>query len=114
MNPYIYVGLRQPMKLEFLQALDKPIIRIVSDITGISVDDIKSKRRIRTIVEARCLAIYFLRTKNRNTYQKIGELVGGRDHSTIIYNLSLYEILMAQNEGFKSMSEKVAKKLDEG
>lgn len=104
MNVMIYAGLPKVHRLRFIHQFDKPIINVVSEHTGISVYDIKSKRRLRRFVEARCIVAYQLRALNRNTLKEIGRLLGGKDHSTVLYWIANYENLFAQDKEFRKLA----------
>ena len=66
-----------------MQDKESLILYAVSTVTGISYEDITSAKRSREIVIARHMAIWFLYQKGL-TFQKIGKLIGNRDHSTIV------------------------------
>lgn len=60
-----------------------PIIERVSRSHGIPVSEILGKSRKMRVARARFLCVYVLRQSGW-TWQGIGKLLGGRDHSTII------------------------------
>lgn len=51
----------------------------------IKIDDLKSKRRTRNVTVPRQLAMYLCRELTDLSLPKIGELFGGRDHTTVIH-----------------------------
>jgi chromosomal replication initiator protein len=51
----------------------------------ISVDDILSKRRTKTVVRPRHVAMYLAKTMTTRSLPDIGRRFGGRDHSTVIH-----------------------------
>ncbi|MEA4832224.1 MAG: chromosomal replication initiator protein DnaA [Oscillospiraceae bacterium] len=57
---------------------------VVSKKYGISVDDIKSKKRTKEISEARHATIYILRTITDLSSNDIGRLFNGQHHTTIL------------------------------
>lgn len=57
---------------------------VVSSFYNISVDDLLSKKRTDKVAIPRHIAMYLIRTLYDVPYKKIGELFGGRDHSTVI------------------------------
>ena len=73
----------------------KQIIQIVSKEMNISTDDIKSSSRKRNHVIARCYIAGIcdeLRQKNiKITYKSIGNELGKRDHTTIMYNIQIHK-----------------------
>lgn len=64
------------------------IIREVSKYYGITVKDIKGQRRLKNLVAARQVCMYILRDMAGMGFQSIGELLGNRDHSTIVHGVN--------------------------
>ncbi len=61
------------------------VIQAVASYYHITVDDLRSKGRRRTIAWPRQIAMYLLREETDLSYPQIGELLGGRDHSTVMH-----------------------------
>lgn len=61
------------------------ILKAVSGKLGIKVSDIKSQKKNKNIVQARQLAMYLSRKMTTSSFPDIGEKIGNRDHSTVIY-----------------------------
>lgn len=59
--------------------------KIVANYYKITVDDMKSKKRVATIAYPRQVAMYLARKHTDETLPKIGSEFGGRDHSTVIH-----------------------------
>ena len=77
---------------EVLGPLDLPldddpqaIIKAVADEYRITVSELEGPRRPRRIVEPRQLAMYLLREVAQLSFPQIGELLGGRDHTTAMH-----------------------------
>lgn len=62
------------------------IIDAVCNYFGLSTADLISKKRTKNIVEPRMIAIYLITEFLGLTLDQIGELFGGRDHTTIIHS----------------------------
>lgn len=62
----------------------KMILKAVSELYNIPVEKIVSKRRRQYLVDARSMVCYVMRQHTRLTYHEIGNLLGGRNHSTLI------------------------------
>ena len=60
------------------------IIKIVAQYFNISVEDIKSKKRTKTIVLPRHIAVYLSREMTECSSTEIGQAFGGKDHSAIL------------------------------
>jgi chromosomal replication initiator protein len=61
------------------------IQKVVADYYQLKVEDLKSKKRNRPIVYPRQIAMYLCRDMTDLSLPKIGELFGGRDHTTVIH-----------------------------
>ncbi|MBT4594462.1 chromosomal replication initiator protein DnaA [bacterium] len=61
------------------------VAKIIARHYNLSVDDIRSKKRDRQVTAARQETIYLMKKMTNATLRTIGEYLGGRDHSTVIY-----------------------------
>ncbi|MBR2465998.1 MAG: chromosomal replication initiator protein DnaA [Clostridia bacterium] len=70
------------------------ILSIVSKHYGVSVEDIKSKKKTGTITNARQVAAHIIKSITTLTLDEIGQALGGRNHSTMIYSLEKVDLMM--------------------
>lgn len=75
----------------------KKILDAVADYFNIKTEEISSKGRKRTLVRPRQLAVYMIRSEINLSFPEIGNLIGGRDHSTAIYAYDKMEQELKQN-----------------
>jgi chromosomal replication initiator protein len=61
------------------------ILKAVSGKLGIKLSDMKSQKKNKNIVFARQIAMYLARKMTSSSFPDIGEKIGNRDHSTVIY-----------------------------
>jgi len=61
------------------------VLKAVSNAFGISNDRLLGRERTREVALPRQVAMYLLREEGGVSLPKIGELIGGRDHTTVIY-----------------------------
>lgn len=61
------------------------ILDIVADHFGITVADLKSKKRDSEIAVPRQICMYLMRTMTDTALKGIGAVLGGKDHSTVKY-----------------------------
>lgn len=61
------------------------IIKAVADYYKISEDDIYGSSRAQAIALARQIAMYLCREQTNLSLPKIGQLFGGKDHTTVMY-----------------------------
>ena len=67
------------------------IQRVVAEHYNVSVEDLKSKKRVATIAFPRQIAIYLSRQLTDESFPKIGIEFGGRDHSTVMHSCDKIE-----------------------
>jgi chromosomal replication initiator protein len=61
------------------------IQQVVSNYYQLRVDELKSKKRTKTVAFPRQIAMYLSRELTDSSLPKIGEDFGGRDHTTVIH-----------------------------
>jgi chromosomal replication initiator protein len=61
------------------------IIKVIAGKLNIKISDIKAHNKNKNIVFARQIAMYLARKLTNNSFPDIGQKIGGRDHSTVIY-----------------------------
>jgi chromosomal replication initiator protein len=72
------------------------IIKNVCDFYRIKPTQIRGIKRDSSLVKARQIAMYLLKKELGLTYVEIGNLLGGRDHSTIMYGVEKIELLIKE------------------
>ncbi|MBI4836857.1 MAG: chromosomal replication initiator protein DnaA [Candidatus Portnoybacteria bacterium] len=63
----------------------KNIIKAVSEFYDVTTGDLTTKSRKREVVWPRQIAMFLMREELKNSYPFIGEKLGGRDHTTVMY-----------------------------
>ena len=61
------------------------IIKIVAGKLNVKIADIKAQNKNKNIVLARQIVMYLSRKLTKYSFPDIGQKIGGRDHSTVIY-----------------------------
>jgi len=61
------------------------ILDQVASHFGIEIEDLVGRRRNRAIARPRQIAMYLMREETDSSLPQIGALLGGRDHTTILY-----------------------------
>ena len=82
-------------------AMVEKILKQVSKKHGISVEDIKSKKKTDSIATARHISIYIIRKLTDLSLKEIGK-VFGRDHSTIISSINKVELNIRTVKNFEN------------
>ena len=83
----------------------------VASYYDIKVSDLDSKRRTAEIALARQVAMYLCRESTDFSFSKIGEIFGGRDHSTVMSNFNKIQTLYQEDELIKYDIDEINKKL---
>lgn len=76
------------------------IVKAVAQFYGLSVEDLKSPRRSKAVALPRQVAMYLAREETGASLPEIGNALGGRDHSTILYGYEKISSL-AEEEPFR-------------
>lgn len=87
------------------------IQQIVSEAYGITVEQMKSKRRTSNIALSRQIAMYLCRKLTDESFPRIGMHFGGKDHSTVMHSCDKIEKEMRKNHSFKESIEVLIKKI---
>lgn len=61
------------------------VLELVAELEGVSVEDLIGQNRSAKFAIPRQLAMYILRQYNEKSLPQIGDLLGGRDHTTVMY-----------------------------
>ena len=69
------------------------VLSAVSQYYAVSEDDLRGPRRTRSITVPRQMVMYLSRKLTNNSLPRIGEVLGGRDHSTVLHGCAKIEEL---------------------
>ena len=87
------------------------IMSVVAEHLGVSVADIKSKKRTKSIAQARQVVMYLCRVLTDKGLQDIGNVVGGKNHSTVINGIKQVEEKKKADAEFGAQLEVIKKKI---
>lgn len=87
------------------------IQRVVAEYYNVSVEDLKSKKRVATIAFPRQIAIYLSRLLTDESFPRIGMEFGGRDHSTVIHSCDKIDKEIKNNKQLEKIIEEIKAKL---
>lgn len=97
-------GAQSEITLELIQAK-------VADHYKIPIEKLSAKTRRRPIVIARQLAMHLCKNLTNNSLKAIGEMFGGRDHTTVLYSCRAVQDMMDTDEDFRRTVESLEKEL---
>lgn len=95
--------LKEPKRLitvDFIQ-------RCVSEEFGVSLQELKTRRRNKTIVLPRQIAMYLSRELTELSLPEIGTFFGGKDHTTVLHSYNKIKGDLNKNEILKDKVERV-------
>jgi chromosomal replication initiator protein len=98
-----------------IQHMLKPdqIIETVCDFYGIKPTQMKGKKRDAHLVRPRHVCMYLLKEDGGLTFAEIGNVLGGRDHTTIMHAVEKIENLLANSENTQEEIHSLKRKMKE-
>jgi chromosomal replication initiator protein len=89
----------------------KEVLDHVAEEFSIKVSDLRGERRYKEIVLPRQITMYILRTDFSLPLMRVAEMLGGRDHTTIMHGVERCEKLLSQDEEIKDRVEAIRDRL---
>ena len=90
----------------------KLIIELVAEHYNLKVSDLSSPTKKKNIAYPRQIAMYLCREMTNVPLVTVGELLGGRDHSTVIHGCDRISTDLHTNEQLQSTIENLRKKIE--
>lgn len=79
----------------------------VAEEFNLSLNDLKAQKRSKNIVLPRQVAMYLIRELTNLSLPEIGELFGGKDHTTVLHSWKKIKESMVKNVEFKTRVDKL-------
>ncbi|MFZ5975057.1 MAG: chromosomal replication initiator protein DnaA [Bacillota bacterium] len=89
------------------------IMQIVADEFGVKPEDFVTKRRDREISHPRQICMYLIREQLGLSLPKIGDLFGGRDHSTVMHACREINSLLQSDTAFAIKIDDIKERIRE-
>ena len=83
------------------------IMQTVSDYYGLTMDDMTGPTRKREITVPRQIAMYLTREMTGMSLPQIGNVFGGRDHTTVLHSCKTVEANMTANTDVRAVVEDI-------
>ena len=93
------------------QLSEQKIINVVADYYNLTSSQLTGKIRTGQIALARHIAMYLIRIKLDVPLKKIGDMFGGKDHTTVMSGISKVEKELKTNDTLKAAVEELEKRL---
>jgi chromosomal replication initiator protein len=87
------------------------ILNTVAQSCGISLEQIKGRDRTQNVARTRQIAMYLIREETDFSLPQIGEVLGGRDHTTVMYGHEKITDLMERDENLRRQVLDIKEKL---
>ncbi len=110
---------QQVLRLSNSQAVHQPaskpnisrILEATATYHQLSLDDLLSKRRTQKIARARQIAMYIAREETNASLPQIGEALGGRNHSTVLYGCNKIAEALKEDGSLKTEIDSIRQTL---
>ena len=120
-NPYVFPGLKLTQRerenfknnqrsLRYRISKDE-ILEIIAEECCIKVSDIADKTRKREVINGRFIFCGIMKEHFGYSLKKIGEFVGGRDHTTVIHSIEKYHDRYQTEEHYRMMVNNIYNKI---
>jgi len=106
-----YEALKDLGETERTDLTPEKIINTVCDFFKVTKEDIVGKKRNREIVEPRQMCVYLIDEMLNIPLQAVGDLLGGRDHTTIMHARDKIGNQMKTNQHMKTLINDIKSRL---
>lgn len=90
---------------------EEKVIKSVSSFFNIPTNDIKGKKRNKELVFPRQIIMYLLREEVGYSYPRIAKILGGKDHTTIMYGYGKIKKEVQKNENLRKEIQLIKEKI---
>lgn len=89
----------------------KNIMAVVADFYNVTVEDLIKQSRKKEYVVPRQISMYIIRKELETSLPMIGEIFGGRDHTTVIHAIDKIQNLAKEKESLKQELSLITNKI---
>jgi chromosomal replication initiator protein len=89
----------------------RKLIELVANAWNTSVDDLMGRDRSQKIAEPRQVAMYLLRQETDASLPQIGEVLGGRDHTTVMYAIEKITDVIERDDRLRTRVKQIRDQL---
>jgi chromosomal replication initiator protein len=115
-NTPITIDLVKQIMSHIIKQKDKEItidmiLKEVSSHFSVTIGDMRSSKRIKSIMLPRQVAMYLSRKMTDSSLVSIGEKLGGKDHATVLHSIKKIDNELNVKKELKSTVEKIVQRL---
>lgn len=109
-SPYAFPGIKNQDEIRKIKKFKRDriqisdILAIVAENCCVKVEDITSRIRRRTVIDARFIFMYLLKSEFNYTYEYIGKVMG-RDHTSVIHAVNTHRERYHQYDDYKQVTD---------
>ena len=93
------------------QLTPEAVILATAEAFGVSVKEIRGRRRVATVARPRNVAMYIARKHTGASFPELGKAFGGRDHTTVMSNVKKVTKLVEAGDSIRLKVEAIERKL---
>ncbi|WP_068268416.1 chromosomal replication initiator protein DnaA [Caviibacter abscessus] len=102
------------IEVEKARITSEKIVEVTAQYFNLSEEELKSTKRNKEILKPRQIAMYIMKKRTEITYNAIGRIFGGKDHTTVLNAVTKIEKSMAENdETIKNEISEIIKRIME-
>ena len=89
------------------------IQKLVCEHFQVKLSELKSKKRSRSVVVPRQIAMYLARKYTHHSLPDLGEAFGGKDHTSVLHSIRKVEKMLKEDEEMRRTIEKLERLLED-